>query len=28
VAGGLLTLGCVIAWIKSTREEVDELPLE
>ena len=28
VAGGLLTLGCVIAWIKSTREQVDELPLE
>ena len=28
VAGGLLALGCVIAWIKSTREEVDELPLE
>ena len=28
VAGGLLTLGCVIAWIKSRREQVDELPLE
>jgi hypothetical protein len=28
VAGGLLTLGCVIAWIKSTRAQVDELPLE
>jgi len=28
VAGGLLTLGCVVAWIKSTRREVDELPLE
>ena len=28
VAGGLLTLGCVVAWIKSTRQEVDELPLE
>jgi len=28
VAGGLLTLGCVAAWIKSTRREVDELPLE
>jgi hypothetical protein len=28
VAGGLLTLGCVVAWIKSTRAEVDELPLE
>ena len=28
VAGGLLTFGCVVAWIKNTREEVDELPLE
>lgn len=28
VIGGLLTLGCVIAWIKSTRAEVDELPLD
>jgi hypothetical protein len=28
VAGGVLTLGCVIAWNKSTREQVDELPLE
>ena len=28
VAGALLTLGCVVAWIKSTRQEVDELPLE
>ena len=28
VAGGLLTLVCIIAWVKSTRAEVDELPLE
>jgi hypothetical protein len=28
VAGALLTLGSVVAWIKSTRQEVDELPLE
>jgi hypothetical protein len=24
----VLTLGCVVAWIKDTRREVDELPLE
>jgi hypothetical protein len=28
VAGGLLTLGSVIAWIKDTRQETDELPLD
>ncbi len=28
VAGGLLTLGCVVRWIKQTRAEVDELPLD
>jgi hypothetical protein len=28
VAGGLLTLGCAVSWIKSTRAEVDELPLD
>jgi hypothetical protein len=28
VAGGLLTLGCVVRWIKETRAEVDELPLD
>jgi hypothetical protein len=28
VIGGLLTLVCVIRWIKDTRREVDELPLE
>jgi hypothetical protein len=27
-AGGLLTIGCVIAWIRRARAEVDELPLE
>jgi hypothetical protein len=28
VAGGLLLIGCVVAWLKDTRREVDELPLE
>jgi hypothetical protein len=28
VAGGLLTLGCVGRWIKDTRSEIDELPLD
>ena len=28
VAGGLLTLGCVWRWIKDTRSEIDELPLD
>ena len=28
IAGGLLTVGCVIAWIRHTRAAVDELPLE
>jgi len=28
IAGGLLTLGCVVAWIKDTRHEIDELPLD
>ena len=28
IAGALLTLGCVVAWIKDTREETDELPLD
>jgi hypothetical protein len=28
VIGGLLTIGCVIAWFKDTRHEVDELPLD
>jgi hypothetical protein len=28
VAGVILTLVCVIRWIKDTRREVDELPLD
>jgi hypothetical protein len=28
VVGVLLTLGCVVAWIKGTRREIDELPLD
>jgi hypothetical protein len=28
VAGGLLTLGCAWRWIKDTRAEIDELPLD
>jgi hypothetical protein len=28
VIGGLLTLGCVISWIKTARHELDELPLD
>ncbi len=28
IAGGLLTIGCVVAWIKDTRREIDELPLD
>ncbi len=28
VLGGLLTLGCTVRWIKDTRREVDELPLD
>lgn len=28
VVGGLLTLGCAVRWIKDTRREVDELPLD
>lgn len=27
VIGGLLTLVCVVRWIKDTRREIDELPL-
>jgi hypothetical protein len=26
VIGGLLTLYCVVRWIKETRHEIDELP--
>ena len=28
VAGVILTVGCVWRWIKDTRREVDELPLD
>jgi hypothetical protein len=28
IAGGALTLGCVLSWIKSTRADIDELPLD
>jgi hypothetical protein len=28
VVGVLLTVGCVVAWIKDTRREIDELPLD
>jgi hypothetical protein len=28
VAGGVLTLWCIARWIKDTRHEIDELPLD
>jgi hypothetical protein len=28
VAGGLLTLGCALSWIRTARAETDELPLD
>jgi hypothetical protein len=28
VAGGVLTLWCIVRWIKDTRHEIDELPLD
>ena len=28
IAGGLLTVGCVITWIRAARGEIDELPLD
>ena len=28
IAGGLLALGVIIAWIRDTRRDIDELPLE
>jgi hypothetical protein len=28
VIGGVLTIACLVRWIKDTRREVDELPLE
>lgn len=28
VAGGVLTVWCIVSWIKDTRREIDELPLD
>jgi hypothetical protein len=28
VVGAILTLACVVRWIKDTRQDVDELPLD
>lgn len=28
VIGALLTTGCIVRWLKDTRAEVDELPLD
>jgi hypothetical protein len=28
VIGGVLTLWCIVRWIKDTRAEIDELPLD
>lgn len=28
IAGGILTIACVARWIKDTRREIDELPLD
>ena len=28
VAGAILTLACTVRWIKETRADIDELPLE
>jgi hypothetical protein len=28
VVGALLTVGCAVRWIKDTRREVNELPLD
>jgi hypothetical protein len=28
VVGGLLTVGCAVRWIKDTRHDIDELPLD
>ncbi len=28
IAGVLLTLYCILRWVKETREEIDELPLD
>ncbi|HEV2924941.1 MAG TPA: hypothetical protein VGW98_12960 [Solirubrobacteraceae bacterium] len=28
IIGGILTIGCVVRWIKDTRHDIDELPLD
>jgi hypothetical protein len=28
VIGGVLTIVCIVRWIKDTRHEIDELPLD
>jgi hypothetical protein len=28
VIGGVMTIWCIVRWVKDTREEVDELPLD
>jgi hypothetical protein len=28
IAGGILTIVCAVRWIKDTRQEIDELPLD
>ena len=28
IVGGILTIACVVRWIKDTRHEIDELPLD
>jgi hypothetical protein len=28
VIGALLTVGCIFRWIKDTRRDIDELPLD
>jgi hypothetical protein len=28
VLGAILTVGCVVRWIKDTRRDIDELPLD
>jgi hypothetical protein len=28
VVGAILTVGCAVRWIKDTRRDIDELPLD
>jgi hypothetical protein len=28
IIGGVLLIGCLVRWIKDTRHEIDELPLD